>query len=717
MVKQLVKKSFINPYFAFLILAAVSTVFYLFVTQVDLQPQVTSSFFFSPKSKIYKNNALIYKKFIVAQSIVLNLPTKDISSQDYIHTLKTLSSELENVKGIESVKSLTRGPPDLDAGKTDPMWKRFLDSGSGKSSLIVCFIEENKVSAVVRSIEKILAKPEYKKRAIYISGIPYIIEKIRQMLSRDMKDFIVGATLVSSSVLLIIFMSLVVTLGAILTALCAAALTLLVQHYFSIPVGILTANLGAIVYVLTTSHIVFLTSNWRHDSHDDKKQRLASTIVTTLPASFWAAATTIFGFASLIFVEAKPLQQLGIGGTIGTLSAFIMAYTVFPMFLRFSRKGKSQEDNDEPRFFLPFPLFIGLPLAMLLLGGAFYLGWMGLNKVDTDPSLLTYFKKSQSIYQGIKHLDQYGGSNPLNFVISDRSGDKLTNKKSYQKMMDLQKDLESHPAVGSVLSLPILMDQTQENWLARFIPWGSLMSILSRQKFDKIARGFITEDFHQGLFIIRMKETGRSLERYKIVNQLMAKPRKHGLRLNLVGGSYYMQSELAKRIKSSMKTGILALIALFVVIILILSFSIPITLYASLSIIGATAAFLGVVGLYQIPVDIISSPAINVVLGLAVDGMIHIILAARRHSEIKGFGTDAQGWVWAIKSQGKAVLISGVIIAAGFSVFYLSNFPPSQRFGLEIVFGTLLAMLMTLFALPHLSLMFRKQTPKPQSSD
>ncbi len=709
MVKQLLKRTIINPYVALLIFGLVGGLFYLFFTEVDLTPQVTSSFFFSEKSKIYKDDARVYKKFLVGDSIILTLPSEDITTPEYLRFVEVLSDELKKVEGVESVQSITHGPPSVTAAMQNPMWVRFLDTKTRTNSLIICFIDIKKVTHVIGRVKSILRKKEFRVKPVYISGIPYIIEEIRLMLSNDMKQFIFGATFVSSIVLMLIFFSLVVTIGAVVTALSAAALTLVVQHYIGIPVGILTANLGAIVYVLTTSHIVFMTSNWRQDKHENRKTRLASTIVTTLPASFWAAATTVFGFASLIFVDAKPLQQLGVGGTIGTLSAIILAYTLFPIFLRFSRTGRQKKERTMPRFFLPFPWPVGLPLALLLLGGASALFWLGFKKVNTDPSLLTYFKSSQEIHRGIQEVDRYGGSNPLNFVISDRSGKRLKNSETYKRMMELQNDLESHPAVGSVLSLPVLMAESQENWLARLLPWGSILSILGRDEFGKIARGFVTKDNTQALYMIRMRESGRSTVRKKIVNQLMAKPRKYGLRLDLVGGSYYMQSELAYRIRESMKQGIQALVLLFIGIIFILSLSPVITTYAGLSIVAATAGFIGAIGYFKVPVDIISSPSINIVLGLAVDGMIHIILAARRLSEAKGHRTDGDGWVWAIKSQGPAVLISGVVIAAGFSVFALSNFPPSQRFGLEIVFGTLLAMVMTLFVLPHLSLLFRKK--------
>ncbi|MCH9040114.1 MAG: hypothetical protein IIC23_12065, partial [Chloroflexi bacterium] len=130
----------------------------------------------------------------------------------------------------------------------------------------------------------------------------------------------------------------------------------------------------------------------------------------------------------MIFVEAKPLRQLGIGGSIGTVAAFFMAYLLYPIFLRYSKTGSKKGKTRSPRFFLPFHLGFGIPLALLLLGSAGVIGWYGVKDVNTDPSLLTYFKKSQEIHQGILAVDRFGGSNPMNFVISDRKGKKLSNR-------------------------------------------------------------------------------------------------------------------------------------------------------------------------------------------------------------------------------------------------------------------------------------------------
>ena len=52
--------------------------------------------------------------------------------------------------------------------------------------------------------------------------------------------------------------------------------------------------------------------------------------------------------------------------------------------------------------------------------------------------------------------------------------------------------------------------------------------------------------------------------------------------------------------------------------------------------------------------------------------------------------------------QWRGVLSSCGIVATGFAIFALSRFPPTQRFGLVIVFGTAIAAFAALFSLPLL---------------
>ena len=68
------------------------------------------------------------------------------------------------------------------------------------------------------------------------------------------------------------------------------------------------------------------------------------------------------------------------------------------------------------------------------------------------------------------------------------------------------------------------------------------------------------------------------------------------------------------------------------------------------------------------------------------------------------------------QEQWRGIVCSDVIIAAGFAIFALSSFPPTQRFGLVVVSGTVIGILANLFLLPLLGGIERKTQRSPVSS-
>ena len=109
---------------------------------------------------------------------------------------------------------------------------------------------------------------------------------------------------------------------------------------------------------------------------------------------------------------------------------------------------------------------------------------------------------------------------------------------------------------------------------------------------------------------------------------------------------------------------------------------------------------LGGIGWLHIPMDVISSPATNVCIGIAIDSMIHLVFGVRRAEADGTKGWAA--WVAAREEQWRGIVYSDVIIAAGFAIFVLSDFPPTQRFGLVVLAGCIIDILANLFVLPLL---------------
>src|SRR5438046_9418986 len=120
-----------------------------------------------------------------------------------------------------------------------------------------------------------------------------------------------------------------VFLGMLVTFTDSVLLTLLLQSVFGKKIGILTVNLGTIVFVVALSHLVYMTFNWQ--TLADRMHRLgkespdlgADARRMTFTASFWSMICASLGFASLLIVQAKPLRELGFVGVIGSVVAFI----------------------------------------------------------------------------------------------------------------------------------------------------------------------------------------------------------------------------------------------------------------------------------------------------------------------------------------------------------------------------------------------------------
>jgi predicted RND superfamily exporter protein len=529
------------------------------------------------------------------------------------------------------------------------------------------------------------------------------VEMLRRSLAHDFRYFSLTAVVLFGLTMAALFRSIRLFIGMLCACTSAVLLTLLMQSVLGHKIGILTVNLGTIVFVIALSHLVYMTFNWQtladraHRMGKKTPDLAAEAWGMTFPPSFWSMVCASLGFASLLIVQAKPLRELGFGGVLGTVVAFASAYLMYPAFLRWAVPRRSKIVEAEPTHAFWSRRFALLSLGVILLGAA--LG-LGLTKVNTDPSLMDYFKPNQPLRDGLEFVDRTGGSNPLTLVVSARDGSRLNTDAAYQKMWRLHGALENEKDVGTVISLPTLLAEGDRTPFSFLISYEKMMEIMAQPKYARVSKSFVTDDRREAVFMLRMIESRRTKYRVDVVNDLRAVCRKYGFNADLVGGIYYLQGRLAKLVAESLVTGLFWLNLLFIVIAFVVARSIrgAFAMIASLALVPLS--MLGGIGLFDVPVDVISAPASNVCIGIAIDSMIHLVFGVRRAQRHGKKGWDA--WVFARDEQWRGIVYSDVIIAAGFTIFVLSDFPPTQRFGLVVLAGCVIDILANLFVLPLL---------------
>ncbi len=667
---------------------------------VDLKPVVEENFFFSTSDPGFGQSKKIERRFPSQPELILAVSSRDISSSRYLGRIQRLTREIQAIDAVSTVKSLTAGPKSFEDGLASPFWNRLLIAKDRKSSNVIVFTEAGDTEKLIRHLERIVHELDERDFRIHIAGTPYVVEMLRRSLVHDFRYFSLTAVILFGLTMAAMFRSIRVFLGMLVTCTNAVLLTLLLQSAFGKKIGILTVNLGTIVFIVALSHLVYMTFNWQTLANrmgKESRDLAAAARRMTFPASFWSMICASLGFGSLLIVQAKPLRELGFGGVLGTLVALICAYVMYPPFLRWAVPRKSKLVEAEPSHAFWSRRFVPLSLAVILVSAG--LGF-GLKRVNTDPSLLDYFKPHQELRDGLEYVDHNGGCNPLTLVVSAADGSKLNTDAAYQKMWTLHGALENYKDVGTVISLPTLLAEGDRTPFSFFLSYEKMMEIMEQPKYARVAKSFVTEDRTQAVFLLRMVEARRNKYRVDVVEDLRSVARKHGFKTPLVGGIYYLQGRLAQLVASSLVTGLFWLNVLFIGIAWIVARSVRGAVAMIVSLTLVPLCMLGGIGWLHVPMDVISAPATNVCIGIAIDSMIHLVFGVRRAQRDGKKGWAA--WVAGREEQWRGIVYSDVIFAAGFAIFVLSDFPPTQRFGLVVLAGCVIDILANLFVLPLL---------------
>jgi predicted RND superfamily exporter protein len=215
-------------------------------------------------------------------------------------------------------------------------------------------------------------------------------------------------------------------------------------------------------------------------------------------------------------------------------------------------------------------------------------------------------------------------------------------------------------------------------------------------------------DGNQIRFSIRIYESNIGLKRndmlIKIREDLQSKFGLEDEQIKLSGMVVLYNNMLQSLFTSQIKTlGVVFLAILFMFMILFKS--IFISLLAIIPNIVSAGVVLGLMGLLNIPLNIMTITIAAITIGIAVDDTIHYI-----HRFIEEYEIDKNYWASVKRchaSIGRAMYYTSITITLGFSILSLSNFIPTISFGLLTGFAMIVAMLANLTLLPLLLVKFK----------
>jgi uncharacterized protein len=657
---------------------------------VDVSPRVEGDFFFAQDDPQMQASREVAERFPASPQIILRVEDLAGDEEAYQDRVAALTEDLLAVEGITGGYSIANSDP-----SRSPLFSRVLLTPDSSATNVILSADDTNPEILLPRIEEVVDRHSSDELEILASGVPVIVELIRRSLYRDLVVFSLSAALAFGLIIGIVYRDAAIIVGTLATCFVSVSMTLIAVQMIGVPIGLLTANLVTIVFVLTLSHVVFLTANWRRaaSATDDRRAALLQGMRETMEGSFWSMATTLLGFLSLLVASARPLRDLGVAGAIGTVAALLVAYSVYPAFL-----GRWATAREAPEIRAAGMSGPGGRWSVALVTTLVVAIGLGALRVETDPGLLTYFGEDTELREGLETIDRDGGSSTLEIVVRDAEGARVDSPPVFAEMQALQEALEADSAVGVVLSPTVLVGHARTLPLARLLPVATLLDIASSPQLDGVALGYVTADRQEAHYSLRMRESVHDEPRQAVMERVSGYAREAGLEPVAVAGLYDLQAQLGRLIASSLQIGIGGLLLLFFGVALVVSRSPKLALKMWACLVAIPAVVLGTFGYAGIAIDIITSPAANVALAIGADSMIHLVVRVRRLTA----AGDPQAWRRAVAQIGRPVLGATGIIVAGFGIFVLSTFPPTQRFGLAVIVGTATAAAMALFVLPRL---------------
>ncbi|MGH1537232.1 MAG: efflux RND transporter permease subunit [Gammaproteobacteria bacterium] len=669
------------------------------------------------------------QEFTSSPIYVDNLVSKDLNTTAIKVDIEKNAKLVDLIEQKYELLEKQEAEPKIDQGNDE--LKQLRDNIS-----VERFIINQRYKHVLDAVRGILAT-EDNKGQFYLAGAPLIGNDMKEYVAKDIRTFGVAILAIMVVVLFLFFRK---PAWIFLALICAVLNVILVAGLASLlgfQLTIISSNFVALLIIFSVTLSIHVIIRYQeiqalhpNDSVEDEIKATISQIIT--PCSYMVLTSAI-AFLSLVVSDINPVIIFGYIMILGLFCAFLLTFTVLPALIKLIKPKSRSHEKDKSADFLENVLEVivnNKKLTLTILVGMFALNIYGISQLTVENRFIDYFKKSTDIYQGLELVDKdLGGTVPLEIMLEadpnleeavddseedEEFGDYLTeleetqddftaksywyNRSGIKKIDKIHQYLEALPQIGKVLSL----SSTEE--VFRTINKGEpledfhlslVYSKVPENIKNVLISPYVSSDGSQARVLARIKDSDHTLIRNdlltKINTDLNADFVKNGETVRLTGISVLYNNVLQSLFKSQILTlGTVFIAILIMLIILFRSFKLAII--GTLPNIFTALFILGCMGVFGIPLDIMTITIAAITIGIGVDYAIHYI--HRYKKEYAESGNNYQAIHTSQTTVGKALYFTSITITLGFVVLILSNFVPSIYFGLL----TSVAMLISLFA-------------------
>ena len=593
----------------------------------------------------------------------------------------------------------------------------------------------NKINEIRTVIEK------YKDTAeIHLGGIPMIADDMMTYIKNDIVVFGAGVFFFIVFTLWYVFRSLLWVFVPLLSCFFSVSIMIGLLGLLSWKVTVISSNFIALMLILTMAMNIHMSVRYLQLKKENPNISNIQAILWTSKRMFWpilyTVLTTICAFLSLIFSNIKPIIDFGWMMTVGLLVSLFITFTLLPTILNILSKESSNYGGEKKSIITSFLSRVAQKNTKTIFISAVFvviLSFIGISKLEVENSFINYFDKKTEIYKGMKLIDdKLGGTTPLDIIVkfpdkekTEKTDDDFDSwddeekddakywftRNKIDKITQVHDYLDSLQEVGKVISFASMVrvvEDLNEGKKLQGLEMGILYTKIPNSIKKEIIDPYISIKSNEARISLRILDSKKDLRRNELINKINYDLENQlGLKhkeFKLAGILILFNNLLQSLFKSQILT-LGVVMAGITLMFLILFRNITLSLIGVVPNFMAAFLILGIIGLLEIPLDMMTITIAAITIGIAVDNSIHYIY--RFKEEFKKINNYNQTLEKCHETVGVAILNTSITIVFGFSILVMSNFIPTIYFGVFTGIAMLLAMISVLTLLPKLILIIK----------
>ncbi len=578
---------------------------------------------------------------------------------------------------------------------------------------------------------------------IHLGGIPMIADDMMSFIKNDIVVFGIGVFIFIVFTLWFIFKNLKWVLMPLLGCATSVIIMIGLLGLIGWKVTVISSNFIALMLILNMAMNIHLTVRYlqlkKEFPNFTKSEAVFEASKKMMLPILYTVLTTICAFLSLVFSGIKPIIDFGWMMTLGLIVSLLVTFLLLPSLINLLSSENEIGIKDTEKSYITSILGSFTKNNKIIIFSSTFiiiiLSVIGIFKLEVENSFINYFNKETEIYKGMKKIDEdLGGTTPLNIILKFPSNVEKSKKSEKDEFDEWEEEnneekskywftrdkidrilkvhdyLDSLPEVGKVLSFGSILRVAEDlnNKKLQSLEIAVLYSKIPEEIKKEIVTPYISVEKDEARISIRIKDSLKDLRRNDLINkinsELNTKLELKNDEYKLAGVLILFNNLLQSLFKSQILTLGIVMIGIFLMFFVLFRNMV-------LSLIGVVPNFLaalfilGIIGLLEIPLDMMTITIAAITIGIAVDNSIHYIY--RFKEEFKKINDYNKTLDRCHSTVGIAILNTSITIVFGFSILVLSNFIPTIYFGVFTGIAMLLAMLSVLTLLPKLILTYK----------